>query len=239
MGSFQERADELFPGHVEEKAFVEATARLLLPLGFSPRTAIACVGVCRDEVSHPMIDHVIGVWGQAFNFASLAGMLTLGKTGFGAAHAHSPIEDGRERYVYYCMPHIGIGPEGEVGKVARLHRPGESTACGALAAFQSELASGEMSFGFDDTDPEQSLLRERLSRRLKWGQTPDLLDVTRLAHKVILEDLERSIEATVDTSKADYAVFSGVQIHGPERVNHIWPGPMYAVVSGDRKDLSL
>jgi hypothetical protein len=239
MSSFQDVADVHFPGHLEQGAFVERTRELLAPLGFAADNTIACVGVCREEISSSMLGAVAAQWGAPFDLASLGGLLTAGKTGFRLAHAASPLDGGRERHVYYCMPHVGIGPGGEIGQVERSGRPGTSSACGPLLAFQQALSAGPPPAGLDPSDAEQSLLAQRLSRRIKGGEVPDLLGVTMLAHRVILEDLEQTVETTVDTSRADYAVFSGVQIHTPEHANHVWPGPMYAVVSGDRKDFAL
>ena len=45
------------------------------------------------------------------------------------------------------------------------------------------------------------------------------------------------IALTVDTQRADYAVFSGVQIHGNDNAPFIWPAKNYAVVNGSRIDI--
>jgi len=47
---------------------------------------------------------------------SLAGILTLGKTGLRAGMAHSPLDPkGRERYFFCTFPHIAVtrAPAGE------------------------------------------------------------------------------------------------------------------------------
>ncbi|MEM9488461.1 MAG: hypothetical protein AAGC55_04925 [Myxococcota bacterium] len=222
-----------------EGDFVRRTERLLMPLGFTGANSIACVGVCRDELCQTLSALVAAAWGEAFNFSSLAGMLFLGVTGFGAAHAHAPLDGGKERYIYYCMAHMGIGPAGEIGVCDRIGREEPSSACGALCAFVQELASGRVVHGIDRDDPEMSLLRERLGRYLSWGETPELLHTTRLAYQAITEDLERAIGKTVDTAKADYAVFTGIQLHIRGRANLIWPGTLYAVVDGERTALKL
>lgn len=59
-------------------------------------------------------------------------MLFLGKTGFLAAQHHAPNEEGRERYVYFALPHIGVDAKGEIGRHDRPGRLQPSHACGAL-----------------------------------------------------------------------------------------------------------
>lgn len=67
---------------------------------------------------------------------------------------------------------------------------------------------------------------------------PELLELTKIALKVIQDDLKRMIDLTVDTDKSDYSAFTGIQIHGPDS-NYIWPSLCYAVVEGNRIDISM
>ena len=63
-----------------------------------------------------------------------------------------------------------------------------------------------------------------------------------LAEKVITRDLETLISKAIDTTKSDYAVIAGVQIHswpltvgkGPP-LDYLWPKAAYAVVNGERR----
>jgi hypothetical protein len=177
-------------------------------------------------------------WGEAFNFSGLAGRLSLGTTGFAAAHIHSPQADGRERYVYIVMPHIGISQEGEFGKCVRAGRDDDSAACGALSAVRKELLAGGLDLEFDPHDVEYSLLKQALAPRLS-SEVPDMATLTLLMSDLISDELERMIELTVDTKSADYAVLTGVQIHRPISGSMIWPNRRYAVVRGQRHALEF
>ena len=42
-------------------------------------------------------------------------MFFAGKTALKAAMHHAPEGSGKERYVYYAMPHIAIDEEGRMG----------------------------------------------------------------------------------------------------------------------------
>ncbi len=97
------------------------------------------VDVCRDEISQPFIALIRNTWGEAFNLCSLAGMFFAGKTAILAAMHHSPLVGGRERYVFYALPHIAIGADGQLGKCKRRGRKEDSNACGALNVFLNEL----------------------------------------------------------------------------------------------------
>ncbi len=106
-------------------------------------------------------------------------------------------------------------------------------------AFLAEMESQVVRLELDRDDIEQSLLKQRLFRRIPYGHVPDLVELTRFTHKAILEDLERGISLTVDPVHASYAVLTGIQIHGPERQDWIWPATSYAMISGRREVLVI
>ena len=140
--------------------------------------------------------------------------------------------------MYYALPHIAIGPDGEFGLYYRPGRQKASHACGALMAFQHELESGSLQLAPDPDDIEQSVLKRNLLRKIRYGDVPNLLSLTRIAHDVILEELERMIHLTVDPTRSDYGLFTGIQIHAPEGRHFVWPGAAYVVMGGKRLSLS-
>ena len=106
--NFQRALDAYFPNAISEAVFVSSSYDSLELQGFNNANTIACVGVCRDEITNSLLEKLQKVWGEAFNFSSLGGMLFLGKTGFTAAQHHAPVDGGRERYVYFALAHIAI-----------------------------------------------------------------------------------------------------------------------------------
>jgi hypothetical protein len=239
--SFEKVLNESFSGARIQAEVASESIEALRELGLGPDSAIACLAICRDEICQSMASNVERVWGPTFNLAGLAGMIFAGNTGFAAAEAHSPNLDGRERYVFFAAPHIAIGPGGEPGLCTRAHRAGPSSACGALVALLGEIRKGELGPFDDPDDVELGLIRARLGRRFVGTAQPelDLISLTGAAHDVIREDLERTVAATVDKAKADYAVITGIQIHGPDGENYVQPRVAYAIVDGKRHDLAL
>lgn len=223
-----------FPEAVPQGQFVARTSEALHPHGFRADNTIAFASVCRDEITLALVEEIEHAWGEVFMFSSLGGMLTLGKTGFLAAQRHAPIEGGRERHVYYALPHIAIDAQGEFGAYHRPGRRNVSHACGALVAFQQELAGRSLQVALDPDDLEQSVLKQHLLRKLRYGDVPNLVGLTRIAYAVILEELERMIGLTVDPGQGDYGLFTGIQIHVPEGRHFVWPGTGYVVVDGKR-----
>lgn len=238
MSAFARARDAAFPHALPEGAFVKRTVELLAPLGFTEANSIACVGVCRDEICRPLRARIQEGWGEAFDFAGLGGMLFLGRTGMGAAHAHAPIEGGKARTVYFALPHIAIDEAGTLGKCARTGRPGPSSACGALVAFFGELQREEVKLVFDPDDIEQTLLKQKLMEAVAHDHPPSIAELTDAAHQVICADLERMIAQTLHPDRDDYAVFTGIQIHGPTQ-GWVQPRAAYAVVDGVRTDLKI
>lgn len=224
-----------FPEAIPQDRFVARSYEALQRQGFRAENTIAFACVCRDEITLPLVEDIQRTWGEAFIFSSLGGLPVLGKTGFLAAQQHAPIDEGGlERYVYYALPHIAIGHQGKLGVYFRPGRDKASHACGALVALHHELVSRSLELALDRDDLEQSLLKRHLLRKIRYGDIPDLLALTRIAHDVILEELERMIHLTVDPSRSDYGVFTGIQIHAPEGRHFVWPGTAYAVVDGKR-----
>lgn len=239
MTSFTKILEEEFSGSLLDNDYIERTASLLGPLGFTQENTIACAATCRDEICRPVRASIDEVWGEAFNFSSLAGMLTLGRTGFGAFHAHAPTDYDRRRHVYYAMPHIGIGEDGALGATSRRGMSEISKACGALFAFAAQLEQGWFEPPLDMHDIEQSLLSRRLLASMNKGDAPGPSDLAKLAETVIRTDLMHEIKATVDPAQVDYAVFTGIQIHGPDHRDYVFPVSSTVCIKGDSQELSL
>ncbi|MBI4698504.1 MAG: hypothetical protein HY758_06215 [Nitrospirae bacterium] len=236
--SFENILKKYFDRTCTEIEFVKKTYAALKELGFNDENSIAATCICRDEISQTLRSIIKHMWGEAFNLSSLAGMFFAGKTGLAAAMHHAPIENGKERYVFYALPHIAIDTEGHIGICRRSGREGESVACGALNAFQKEMASGRVNITMDNEDVEQSLIRMRLLREIPYGHVPDLLELTRITQTAIQADLENTIKKVVNIEKSDYAVITGIQIHEADG-NYIWPAACYAIVNGEKISLKV
>lgn len=240
---FVEALDRHFPGATPEGEYIDETASRLNGEGFTNTNTIACVALCRDEVTRPLFSDVERVWGPAFSFAGLAGMVTAGRTGLSAAIHHAPIVDGRRRFVIYAMAHIAIDAGGTIGRLERPGVPEPSSACGALVAFRDELREGTLMVEFDRYDTEQSLLKHRLLPLIDYGDVPNLIDLTKLTVTAIEEDLQEILHSLENVWReagrampADAAVFSGIQIHGPDGANFVWPVTAHVEVGGDLGD---
>lgn len=234
--TFQTSLDRYFPNSVHEGDFIGRTASILATYGFARENTIACVDVCRDEITRPLVDALQRVWGNTFDFSGLGGMLFAGKTGFLAAEHHAPDLAGRERYVFFAFPHIALGMLGEPGVCNRRGQVGPSGACGALMAFLKEVSTDKPSLELDRNDVEQSLLRQRLYPLVAAQASLDLVSLTRIAQAAIQEDFERMIGLTVKPEHADYALVSGIQVHGPG-ANYIWPAALVVSVNGKQQAL--
>ncbi|GAB6182468.1 hypothetical protein [Thermodesulfovibrio hydrogeniphilus] len=229
--------ERIFGRFYKEYDFLKKSYDVLKDFGFTDDNAIASVCVCRDEICQTVRSHVKRMWGEAFNFSSLAGLFTAGKTGMKAFISHAPKVEGKERYVFYAFSHIAIDENENMG-VCKRKGLEKSHACGALCLFLNELSSGKINIRLDEDDIEESLLKRRILRELKYGEVPDLLTLTKITLKAIVEDLEHIIEKVVDQKKADYAVISGIQVHGPEE-NYIVPDECYVVIDCEKKKLKI
>ena len=232
-----EKLEQHFSGSCSEITFVARSFDLLSELGFSRENCIACVGRCRDELTRSLLHTIQTAWGSAFDLASLGGLFFAGTTGLGAAIHHAPTHFGRPRYLFFAFAHIGINDQGEFGRITRTGQAHESSACGALVAFQQELGRGSADLRLNPTDFEQSLLKQRLALHIT--DNPDLVTLTKVAIQATTDDLEATIALTVDPAISDYAVLTGVQIHANKRQNYVWPLTTYAIINGQRIALNM
>jgi hypothetical protein len=256
-----ETMDKHFPEAQIMEDFIHAIQEELFKQGFNKNNCIAMVNTCRDEVCRPIVNLIDEEFGQSFNIAGLGGLVNCGRTGFLAGMSHSPEHpcesDGnmRERYIFFAFPHISIGETGQEGSLLRRGRGKPSSACGALIAVKeaAKSAKDESNEPYPPDDFEYTLLRRKVLSKKQAAATPDggpsLVDVTKAALEVINEDLEYLISKTVDPATADYAVVTGVQIHSgwqldgePFRldrtVDYIAPDKVYAVIRGEKREMS-
>lgn len=242
--------------------FMQRLEIALWGFGFQNDNSIAMVNLCRDEVTHTLKHKIDQVFGSSFCTNGLGGVLTCGVTGVGAGLSHSPVceTSGKERYVFFSFPHIGIDSAGVVGNISRPGRSAMSCACGAVIKALGEIKNEGLQCNckqpgvHEPLDVEYSILKQRLARRLAAeGATEesvkdlDLVSLTKVTERTISDDLEFLISKAVDPAKADYAVVTGVQIHNwstefdNEEPNLEWVAPTsaYVVVNGEKTVLDL
>jgi hypothetical protein len=237
--SFEAALHDHFPGALPVQAALSRVGTALYRHGFSRSQALAIVSLCRDEISGPLLREIQQGWGDVFHLGGLAGMPAGGRTALGAALDHAPRTGGRERVVCLALTHIALGRDGEIGVCARAGRTEPSKACGALVKAQARLVDGPPPPTVDPDDAEFALLLARLAPRVAVGTPVDLVTLTRTLHDVIADDLARLLQATVDPGRTDYAVATGILVHGPQGRDHTWPGQLYVVMGGQRSDLAL
>jgi hypothetical protein len=238
LTSFEEVVQSHFPGASRMEPFVRrAAAGLIQDYGFTPANTLACVGVCRDEICRSLTEEIEAMWGKSFDFSSLAGVLTLGKTGLSAAQSHAPVVAGRQRYVFFLFAHIGISAGGDLGVTQRAGQETPTAACGALVALRDDLHGGGRHMQVEWEDPEMSLLRLRMKRVRELDPKPDLMALTKATHRATVQDFEELMSSSLNRSSEDFALVAGVEIHGPEGENWIWVGDSYVVIDGRRSEI--
>ena len=249
-----------FPGSIGMDDWLFRVENKLAQFGFTGDNTIAQTNFCRDEITAPLKNGIHEIFGYAMDIDGLAGFTAAGLTGLGAGMSHSPTEDGsgKERYVFFAMPHIAVDSAGKAGDCIRAGRAGCSHACGALIKLQpkfEELKAGGMQIRApgtcDHMDPEYSLLEARMLSAVQPQDIPpgglDLVQVTKLADGVIQKHMEELVRASVDPSKCDFAIVTGVQIHSyghtldewHPNMEYICPTRMTIVVNGQRTDVNL
>lgn len=224
-------AADLYGDTVAFDDFLTWSEWSLMRVGFRPSNCLAIVDVCRDELMAPVDEAVSGVWGRPFQIGSLGAMVLVGRTGIAAALGHVPGEDGRHRFVVFCLPHIGIDDDGTVGRLQRRGMYRDSAACGALAAFRARWLTGERGVLVDPDDVEQSLLQRRLEPVIDVDE-PSLPYLTELTRQAAVADVRRLVDLARGTEPVDVAYLSGIVVHLPDGVDHVASVQAEVVIDG-------
>ncbi len=82
----------------------------------------------------------------------------------------------------------------------------------------------------DMQDIEQTIIRQKILSTLTYGDKPDLIEITKLASRIISDDV-KNLFNILDSSVFNYAVMTGIQIHGPLGTHWIYPQDFYVVGS--------
>jgi hypothetical protein len=229
-------AGELYGETVALDDFLTWSEWALARVGFRPSNCLPVVAACRDELMADFDEAAAEVWGRAFRVGSLAALVFAGRTGLQAALGHVPGEDGRHRFVVFCLPHIGIDDTGAVGRVQRRGMYRASSACGALVGLREQLLAGERDFSLDPDDLEQSLLRMRLAG-LVGDDPPSLAGLTELARGASVADMRRYVELARGSEPLDVAYLSGIVVHLPDGIDHVAAVHAEEAINGQVIDL--
>lgn len=236
MTAFDEAVDKHFPGALDVADFLAEVRRQVEPLGFTTERTLTLVSICRDELTTDFFDAVEADWGSSFTLAGLGGVPALGRTGWQAALSHVPDSAGRGAMLVFGCPHIGIESDGSIGSTIRSGQTRPTATCGALNAILQQSIEGTLPSEIDFDDFEAT----RLALRLVDPQLPPptLVDLTLAALDAIEVDLWRALDDAAVWRDHDVAVWCGVQIHGHDHDDRIWPrDAWYCGADGHRRRL--
>jgi hypothetical protein len=217
----REIVQRAFPGAVLAQDYIAWTLRVCAQYGMTPEHTMPILVTCRDEVITDYKALVSNAWGLTFSGDSLGGAFTMGRTGLDAARRHVPEAELPVRVAFFVFPHIGIDAGGEIGNIRRQGRLHTSRACGAIITMHDQFLSGQVRLEFDPTDPEMSLLRQRIAPKMLGRDVPDLVTMTTLVRDAALEDLIAT-GITTGGPVGDLAIFSGLVVNGPEESTWVW-----------------
>jgi hypothetical protein len=211
-----------FPEAVTFERYMARVERALAPYGFDREHTFAAVSICRDELTQSLLGAVAHRWDQPFSLGGLGARPALGRTGWRAALSHVPCEERRGHLVVFGFPHIGIDPEGVIGASLRRHQHHSTPTCGAMASLLASLSTppDPLPPGLDDHEADR--LRGILDG-VESDLPHDLLSLTRIAARAVDAEMWTELEALQAYRDMDVAVFTGVQVHLPDDVDHIWP----------------
>ena len=208
--------NKCFPGAMRAKEVARRSKRFLARrYGFSRENTMYGESTCPDEINH--MDCSLGAymqqdWGECFQMGGIGGCPYVGQEGYEALMSHIPDEGN---VVIMFGPHVGISPDGEVGKFSRVGQKKLSTACGALIASFNAGSAGDFS-DQGDQDIQQSMLKQKLGKQaadIAKAEVP-MAELAMRAYALVEEMITEV--ATHSASCKHLVLIGGIQINMPE-----------------------
>ncbi|GMH88184.1 hypothetical protein TrST_g10285 [Triparma strigata] len=224
-----------FPNILPLQVFMEESSRILNNLGFDKDSALAVVGLSRDEVTRPFLNSITEAWGEPYVTHSLGAQCNVGREGIKQCLEHAPkkTSNARTKLVIFCCPNICCNQESETGLMYRNGKPEPCPTNSELQEFIKKLKVGTFNLHknphtfcpdddidpemFDPSDLELSIMNQKLCKQLiRDGGFNDssLQNITRVAGKSALYDFEKLISRYVNLELCDVAVIHAIQVHG-------------------------
>jgi hypothetical protein len=211
-----------FPDAMPVGTYLDRVNTAIDPLDFALERTFAAVSVCRDELALHFVEQVADRWDRPFSLGGLGALPSLGRTGWQAALSHVPHKGGRGHLLVFGLPHVGIDPTGALGQSLRRHQDRRTPTCGALVSLLESLDSTvpPPPPGLDDHEADR--LRRLVDAEAD-DRPRDLTELTRVAVRAVETEMWAELEALAAWKQMDVAVFCAIQVHLPDRPDHIWP----------------
>lgn len=214
-----------FPDALALRRYLTRLRDAIEPLGFDRANTFTVVSVCRDELAQAIVPEISEFWRRPFDLGGLAGLPPGGEETWQAGLSHIPDNNGRGRLLVIAAAHIGIAPDGTLGRVQRHSQNSTTTACGALGAISAALVelSRTGTPELSATDTEAGRLKRSLIDAVPENERGDIAAVTRACAGAIDESIWQSLEALACHLSSEIVVASGVQIHLHDDADHFLP----------------
>lgn len=210
-----------FPQAYKAEDVARRAKRMLVNrYGFTDDNTVYGESTCPDEINHTeqSLGHFLSEdWGERFQMGGIGGCPFVGKAGFDALLSHAP-DNGNVLIMF--GPHVGISPEGQVGKYVRAGQQRCSTACGAaIAAFEAGMTGDMADQG--DKDIEQSFLKQAIGKQahaISKAEVP-MAELAYRTYQVVegmMMELMHGIgKSCSSTSFKQIVLLGGIQINMP------------------------
>jgi len=222
------------PGYEAARRMLDA----LKPYGIHRNNVVYGHSISSDEINGDK-GHLTRVltqhFGTSYFLGGIGGVPYVGKTGFGAFAAHVP-QDGHVVLVY--GPHIGMCPEGEMGKFFRDGQDDISTACDAAMTAWDQLTSGEQ-VKADPQDLQLSWLREKLAPHVaELSKSSNLaVDLALKAYEIVEEEVFKIVNTNF--GMGNLVLLGGIQINMPYPIPGYWAPMHFSVRAQGKKPTDL
>lgn len=221
MERFNSVVAKYYPDATPEALFVANSLHQLNTLGFGRNNVIVCMAGCREDLTHSLHAQLSEAWGIVKQLTTTASCLLTSALD---QAIDSPSPDETPNYLFVVLEHIGFG---------------STQGCAALQMVHNECMRMQANWITQlEVDDDLSMLRRQLAPYIH-EPAPSLIELTFMAHNAMCDALQQWIDHGGISAEANYAVLSGIHLHGASDESLIWPGVAYALVDGQRHALEI
>lgn len=231
-GSFLGALNSNFPNSFANGQIVSQLLPILKKRGYTKTNTLVASSLCSDEINYSdqslesqlRSNLVPARYGGVFHLGGLAGVPSVGISGFKACLGHVPI-DGKVVLVF--GPHIGIDENGVVGKIKRIGQDTKPTGtCGAVVGAKKALGVKKDPSAQDEekfvNDTQEDAIIKYLSKKFKGKKSDEvgITEVTQSMYNLVRDEVLAYLQACIlPDSKAFWGGISEIILLGGIVIN--------------------
>jgi hypothetical protein len=215
---------KFFPGALPSEAVHRRVKSVLTRYDFTDDNTLLGTSFCPDEINNNSDGLAVQLqeyWGEVFPMGGISGTPFTGKTGFAAFSSH--VADEGHILVAFG-PHVGISPEGVIGKIPRDGQANISSACGAVIGAYGACMDGWTEADVSGYDLQMDYCKRSIAphaEAISRTENP-MAALSHQSYQMVKDSMFESVNTKFGSGYL--ALLGGIQLNMPDGyADHFYP----------------